>query len=403
MDLPVLLARAPTHLGYAHHVKKAQSGQVSQRGGNQPLSNFEEALDLPSGFTERQGGESDDSFAQAVTWMETLRPPKQNFWPALALAFIAQCEDALALAGQMHENDPFGSFPIEEGSDGKVRNTLNFQVGGKKVTLRPRFNRAAEVIRVSMRRDHPSAAAHATQAWPGYRKLVELIFQMSPAARTRFAEYIWHEGVLDVPERRWAKQAERIVRPFEKVLTDFDTRGATPGGALFQGLAFGFFTADSPNLTLESHQVNTGSSRADMPGDVAGFRGGEVELAIEVKDFAITEHDVEIVLVDFLEDLVDAPNATAVVVADSVDEASRNRLARSNVIALSRMDLRQRVVTWDLPKQQEALRGALYYLGRIQKKSQLMDKLVDFLHEHDIASGVVDQPVIKDDEVLTDD
>lgn len=368
-----------------------------QRGGHQSLANFQSALGLSAGFVDRVGAEDDAHLLAAVDWLVSSRPPRQNFWPALCLAFVSQAEATLDLAGQDQNADPFTDFPIEVGSDGRVRNTLNFQVGGEMATLRPRFNRAAQIIRVDMRRDHPSAPAHATQAWPDYRVLVELIFQMTPAARARFAEVVWQTGVLDAPERRWAHEAERIVRPFEKVLADFDTHNANPGGALFQGLVFGYFRADSPNLTLESHQVNTSSSRVDMPGDVAGFRGGEVELAVEVKDYPITADTVENVLVDFLEDLAEAPNATAVVVAETVDEASRERLAKSNVVALSRKDLRERVVTWDLPKQQEALRGAIYYLGRIQKKMQLVDRLVGFLNEHRIASGIIDQPVIKED------
>lgn len=376
-------------------MSESQPAVATPRGGSQPLADFEDALGLPEGFTKRTGGDEDEYLIQAIAWMGTSRPPRQNFWPALCLAFVSQCEETLSLAGLSSDADPFTTFPIESRAQGGVVNTLNFTVGEHKATLRPRFNQAAQAIRVDMRRDHPSAPAHATQAWPGYRVLVDLIFRMSPAARTRFAEHIWNSGVIQAPERLWATQAVRIVRPFEKVLADFDTHGALPGGALFQSLVFGFFTADSPNLTLESHQVNTGSSRVDMPGDVAGFRGGEVELAVEVKDFPITEDTVESVLVDFLEDLVEAPNTTAVVVAESVDDASRERLASSNVIALSRQDLRDRVVTWDLPKQQDALRGAIYYLSRIQKKTLLVDRLVDFLSEHEVATGIIDQPIIK--------
>lgn len=377
--------------------------EANHRGGAQPLASFEAALRFPHGFASRTGGETNPHFIAAVQWMANGRPSRQNFWPALVLAMVSQAEETLSLLGLNDQADVFEHVQVETRPDGGVVNTLNFVVANEKITLRPRFNDVAQVIRVDMRRDHPSAAAHATQAWPAYRTLVVLIFAMSPAARTRFAELIWQSGVLEVAERRWATQAERIVRPFEKVLTDFDTRNATPGGALFQGLVYGYFTADSPNLTLESHQVNTGSSRVDMPGDVAGFRGGEVELAIEVKDYAITLDTVENVLSDFLEDLVEAPNATAVVVADEVDDEARVRLAASNVVALSRADLQQRVVTWDLPKQQDALRGAIYYLSRIQKRSTLVEKLVTFLHHNEIAAGILDQPTLHNEETSGDE
>lgn len=378
-------------------MSKTEATPVISRGGDQPLEVFAAQLGLPQGFAQRSGGDKNPKLIAAIHWMQTLRPPRQNFWPALVLALITQAEEALRFSGRASSKDPFVDFPIETHStSGRVVNTLNFQVDGKKASLRPAYNRAMQIIRVDMRRDHPSAPAHATQAWPDYRQLIKYIYEMSPAARTRFAEYIWETGVISAPERLWAAQAQRVIRPFEKVLNDFDTRNTTPGGALFQGLVFGYFRADSPNLTLESHQVNTGSSRVDMPGDVAGFRGGEVELAVEVKDYGITGATVETVLVDFLEDLVDAPNTTAVVVADTVDDEARARLEKSNIIALSRADLRERVSTWDLPKQQEALRGALYYLGRIQKKTALVDKLLEFLTDNKISSGIIDQPVLSD-------
>lgn len=372
---------------------------ASGRGGVQPLYRYETEIGLPSGFAQRRGGDNDASLLKALRWMEESRPPRQNFWPALCLAFVCQCEQALGIVGRDSETDPFNAFPREQHRNGgEVVNTLNLLVDGHPVTLRPYFNHAANVIRVSMRRDHPSAAAHATQAWPAYRDLITLIYAMTPPARTRFTEYIWQHGVNEAQERAWATAADRVIRPFEKVLADFETRNQPPGGALFQGLVFGYFTADSPNLTLESHSVNTGSSRVDMPGDVAGFRGGEVELAVEVKDRPITVDTVADVLVDFLEDLVEAPNTTAVVVADTVDDASRTRLAKSNVIALSRDDLRARVITWDLPKQQEALRGAMYYLQRIQKNSKLARSLTDFLDREGISTGVLDHPVITADD-----
>lgn len=370
-----------------------------KRGGKQPFSSFAEDLNFPAGFSDRVAGENDPKLGEAKDWLVNGRSQQQNFWPALSLALLSQAEETLSIAGEDSVDDVFDTFEIERtGRTGRAVNTLNFIVNGTKITLRPRFNPAADAIRIEMRRDHPSAAPHATQAWPDYRPLIEMIYAMSPAARARFAEYVWDTGVNAAEERTWAKQAERIVRPFEYVLANFDTHNARPGGALFQGLVFGYFRADSPNLTLESHAVNTGSSRADMPGDVAGFRGGEVELAVEVKDYGIPIEDVENILVDFLEDLTDAPNATAVVVADSVDQESRDRLSESNIIALGRDDLRARVITWDLPKQQEALRGALYYLGRIQKSTALVKRLTEFLETEGISTGVIDQPTVRDDD-----
>ena len=367
----------------------------SKRGGRQPLSSFGARLGLPGDFTDRQGDERNPELLAALNWLEHERPQKQNHWPALCLAFVAQAEEVLADAALDHADEVFDDFELAEGTPQKPVNTMNVIFRDSTHALRPKYNAAMNVIRVEMRRDHPSNAAHATQSWRAYRDLVRLLYRMSPAARTRFAEHVWQKGVLDISERKFASKAERIVRPFEYVLDSFKTQGATPGGALFQGLVYGHFRADSPNLTLESHSVNTGSGRADMIGDVAGFRGDEVELAVEVKDHAINSANVDSVLTDFLEDLVDAPNATAVVAAAEVDDEARKHLAEVNVIALSRDDLRERVVTWDLPKQQEAIRGALYYLSRVQKNTTLVKRLTDFLIEQDIQAGIIDQPIVR--------
>lgn len=362
----------------------------SRRGGRQPLSTFVTALGLPDDFVGRSGGKDDPVLLEALGWMRNCRPTKQNHWPALTLAFVSQAEEVLANVGRDQTDDVFEDFELETGTSNKPVNTMNIVVGSSTHTLRGKYNNALSVIRVEMRRDHPSNAAHATQSWRAYKDLVRLIYRMSPSGRLAFAEYVWREGVLNADERRFAAQAERIVRPFELVLQEFQTQGATPGGALFQGLVYGYFRADSPNLTLESHSVNTASGRADMIGDVAGFRGNEVELTVEVKDYAITMENVESVLTDFLEDVVKAPNATAVVAAAEVEDDARLHLAQVNVVALSREDLRQRVIIWDLPKQQEAIRGALYFLARIQKKTTLVKRLFAFLDDKKIQSGIVD-------------
>lgn len=109
---------------------------------------------------------------------------------------------------------------------------------------------------------------------------------------------------------------------------------------------------------------------------------------VEVKDQALTEDNIASILSDFLEDIAQAPNATAVVVADTIDEMSHLELRKRNVIALSRSELTERTITWDLPKQQEALRGALYYLHRIQKKARLAHRLEEFLETNQIERGI---------------
>jgi hypothetical protein len=331
----------------------------------------------------------------AVDFLRHKRPPHQNHWPALALALIAQAESLLSQAGKESIGNIFTTYPpVQAAPGGAAVNTFNIRVGNSEFKLRPAYNKALDVIRVEMRRQHPSNPAHATQSWPAYRPLIADIYRADPGERLALAEYIWETGVLAAEERRMAQAATRIVRPYEFVLQGFPTQGATPGGALFQALVFGYFRADSPGLTLESHSVNTGSSRADMIGDVAGYRGGEVELAVEVKDLDVAVGDVEALLGEFLEDLVDAPNATAVVTCQSITDEARTQLRERNVVGLSRQDLLDRVITWDLPKQQEAIRGAAYFLSRIQKNPRLLQRLTSFISDHQLNAGLVGEEAI---------
>src|SRR5699024_10747892 len=134
-------------------MSKSEETSVISRGGNQPLEGFAAQLGLPQGFAQRSGGGKYTKLADAIHWMQTLRPPRQNFWPALVLALITQAEEALELSDCASSKDPFVDFPIETHStSGRVVNTLNFQVDGKKVSLRPAYNRAMQIIRVDMRR-----------------------------------------------------------------------------------------------------------------------------------------------------------------------------------------------------------------------------------------------------------
>lgn len=240
------------------------------RGGNRPLSDFEEALGLPSGLAGRVPLH-DAAAEDAIEWLQLSRPRRQNHWPALTLALVAQAEALLDAEGLKSVGEVFDAFPIQTSSSGQVVNTLNF-TGASTYTLRPKYNAALNVIRVELRREHPSNAAHATQSWAAYRDLVGLIYRSTPSGRGAIAKWVWDHGVLPSTERVWATQLERVVRPFEYVLASFPTQGVSPGGALLQSLVFGYFRADSPNLTLESHSVNTASGRADMPGDVASKR-----------------------------------------------------------------------------------------------------------------------------------
>lgn len=360
---------------------------MSRRGGQQPLSTFIGALRLPEDFAARPEVSGSAEVAAAVEWLNTSRPRRQNFWPALVLAFIAQAEALLAADGVDRLPDVFASHPPQESQDGRVVNTLNFTRGhGDPIALRSVYNAALHVIRYHMLREHPKNEAHATQSWRDYRELVTLIHAMRPDERKTLAEWVWKSGVLDRQELVLARKRERVVRPFEFVLLHMPTTAikGLPGGAMLQAVTYGYFRADSPNLILETHSVNTGSSRAGRLGDVDGYRGGEIELAAEVKDLEIQDAAA---VADFVEDIAEAPNATAVVVCQGVTDEARAEIEARNITVLTVSDLTRTVSVWDLPKQQEGLRGVDYYLGRIQRSGAGQTFFREWLREHGLDAG----------------
>lgn len=366
-----------------------------RRGGKQPLDTFVTDLCLPSGFALRSWepdstSDSADEGLSAIEWLKVHRPRKQNFWPALVLALVAQAEELLAAEKVDSLADVFASNPEDKSTPGNPVNTLNFtrSDGAATVKLRPIYNKVVSVIRYTMLREHPEAPGHATQSWPAYRDFIRMVYAMSPGERSLLAVWVWECVVIPLPEMRIAQVRDRVVRPFEKVLRDMPTSvPRVRGGAILQGLTYGYLRADSPNLILESHKVNTGSSRAGMLGDVDGFRGSEPELAAEVKDLALDIASVEDQLGGFLEDIAAAPNATAVVVCRSITDDARELVEKRNVTVLTIEELSRTVSVWDLPKQQEALRGVDYYLGRIQKDSRAVEFVRNWLVEHELDGG----------------
>lgn len=271
-------------------------------------------------------------------------------------------------------------------------NTLTFTVGATSVSLRRFYNLAESVIRNDMLRLHPSSAAHATQSWRAYETLIDLVFAMSPGGRLALAEWVWQQ-VLSLAEHPIAAVKERVVRPFEYVLTNMST-AARPGGAIFQAFAYGYLRADSPNLILESYSVNTGSSRKKMLGDVVGYRGQEPELAAEVKDLELTDENVDDQLGNFFEDIAGAPNATAVVICRAITSEARGRVEARGVTVLDKDTLRHTVAVWDLPKQQEALRGVEYFLARLQRNVELVRRFRVFCAANALDAGLgrADEP-----------
>jgi hypothetical protein len=264
-------------------------------------------------------------------------------------------------------------------------NTLNVVLSADNVVrLRPLYNAAQHVIVHEMRRyDFPNMPGHATQAWRQHQDLLDGLFAMSPGERRAVLDETWE--VITALHRFGRRTiADAAPRPFAVILEEFpNTQRGEPAGAVLQGLAFAYYRADSPSVTIETGKVGAGSRRVGRVGDVDGWAGPELVLSIEVKDEDLSDPNDD-TLDGFIANLAEWPDATAIVVARGATDTVVDGLATQNVSVLTRERMLDAVVRWDLNKQRVAAREFHYYLARVQRTSALTLRFEAFVDDHEL-------------------
>ncbi|HEX8645516.1 MAG TPA: hypothetical protein VF715_01365 [Thermoleophilaceae bacterium] len=300
----------------------------------------------------------------------------------LHMAFVAMAEEALDAVDESTVPDVLSRFPRQEvGARGQVLNTLNLVLDDGKavVRLRAHLDRIAHVFRNVLRRyDYPNAGPHTSQAWSSHTSTLRAIFAFAPNERRAFAEEVW-KLVVELPEHGRRTIEDAKPRPFEVVLRDFpNTQPREPAGAVLQGLAFAYFRADSPTVTIDTGKVGAGSRRTGRIGDVDGWHGAELALSVEVKDSDLTDpSDPD--LGNFIANLSEWPDAVAIVLARSATEAVVEGMRNQNVLVLDRAAMIDAVLRWDLSKQQLATREFLHFLVHVQQHGGLIGRFRTFL------------------------
>lgn len=353
---------------------------------NQPeaVAQYLDGLGLPADMAERvperttQVGSVLDSFHAQRT--------SRNFLPGLVLAMLALVEQVLENEGVETEEDGIEAYERQtQNAQGRHVNTLNVILADRKtIRLRPLYNGVQHVIVHELRRyDFPNMPGHATQAWRQHQDILDGLFAMTPNERRAVLDEAWATVTALHPfVRRTAEEASP--RPFAVILEDFpNTQRGEPAGAVLQGLAFAYYRADSPNVTIETGKVGAGSRRVGRAGDVDGWNGPELVLSIEVKDEDITDPEDD-TLDGFLANLAEWPDATAVVLARSAIDQVVEELAKQNVSVLTREHMLDTVLRWDLNKQRMAAREFYCYLARVQRHSGLTQRFEAILEEKGI-------------------
>jgi hypothetical protein len=346
----------------------------------EPVNSYLEGLGLPP----EMAGRPADHTARVESLLSSFHSARRNrnSLPGLVLALLALVERVLSAQGLESDARGIDAFERETHDPrGRPVNTLNVVVDGQKVRLRPLYNGVQHVVVHELRRyGYPNMPGHATQAWPQHRDILDGLFAMTPNERRAVLDGVW---MTVVALHRFARRTvdEASPRPFAVILEEFpNTQHGEPAGAVLQGLAFAYYRADSPNVTIDTGKVRAGSRRVGRVGDVDGWNGPELVLSIEVKDEAITDPEDD-ALDGFLANLAEWPDATAIVLARSAAEDVVAELAKLNVSTLDRGRMLENVHLWDLNKQRLAAREFYYYLARVELHSGLIARFEGFLEE----------------------
>jgi hypothetical protein len=357
------------------------------------LNAYEVALGLPKGFGNRQRPASSEKVDAVIALRK--KNARRNFLLGVLMAYVAVSEDLLGQIDADHLDDALAKYePLEE-SGGRRLNTLTLQPNDDVISLRTYYNLAERVIRHDLHRlGYPNSAPHATQAWTQHREEFGLIAAMSPGERALLMDWLWAEA-LSLQEMGGHSDAPREIRPFEIILAEFPGgQKGEPGGAVLQGLAYAYYRADSPNVTLRIYKVGSGSSRVGAAGDVDGWIGDDLALSVEVKDLDITDDNLS-QFDQFTKQLERWPNCTAVALARSFTGEASEWLLERNILPLDRERMASNVSYWDVPKQRIAVREFLYFLAVVQSHARLLNRFKDFCLEEGIEE-VSPRPVAGD-------
>ncbi len=316
---------------------------------------------------------------------------KRRFLPGLLIAFIGFLKKLDATDGRYHSLVAFHvAYPrvTETSKKGRV-NTLAVKLpDGKKLSIRPFYNDIQDWFRSDKKRfDYPSAAPHATQAWPDYTHWLEALLAFDSGTLDGLDAEVRKFVLKKLPSQDIdPAKIKRDPPRFFLFLERFDLtayKGETTGAA-YQGTVFGYIRADAPHLQVDVGKVRTGSKREGRVGDIDARDGDALVLSAEVKQYTFT--DKHLPDVSEFSNLIARHKALGLVVALEFDRGIREKLNKLGLQPVSRDDLKDRVRLWDPLKQRIAVNALLYYVGFREQNSALYKRVKTFLESIDKAS-----------------
>ena len=309
---------------------------------------------------------------------------QRKFAAGLALAFIDFLDGIGALGRDLKSYEAFlRAFPRREQTVGGGRaNTLIVQLpDGSTKSIRFFYDRVQELIRSTHQRlDFPSAAPHATQAWPDYTRWIGGMAAAKKTDVMRLRESIL-AFVLEALPSHELDEASLTKEPpvFLLLLREFDlgVHKGEPTGAAFQGAVFAYLRADAPHLQVEVRKVRTGSKRVGGIGDIDAWDGDRLILSAEAKHTLFTGTDVA--SLEGFTNAITKRKAIGLVVAEAFTDDARQQFTDKGLHALSRADLINLVAIWDPMKQRIAAQSYLYYASHVEQNAALTTRVKAFI------------------------
>ena len=311
----------------------------------------------------------------------------------LAIDFVILAEQVLSHTAQVGRLDfaedsdsPTDQFTRVEEKGNRKLNTLTFRTDdGTTFGIRKLEEEVLSLFHEQLYRlDYPSAYVYNTGQWHKYRSLLDMAFSLSESGRFKTVRRLIYFGLQNM-ERSKSFEGNPRIRLYESVIAEYPRGGYSDenGGVVFQAIAYGYFKADRPHLSLIVDKVRTGSSRQNRIGDIDCYRDVKVEMSIEVKDIDITtptsyKKELGSFVTSATEDGI-----LGCVFAKSLSCGVMNALEAEGVTWITESDLLNMVQLWDWPKQDAAIRGVLHYLSHIEQNTNAANRLLSFIQEKD--------------------
>lgn len=322
---------------------------------------------------------------------------RRKFAAGLAITFVDFLTAIGAIGrGLRNYQDFLGQYPRQlSDARGRTLNTLSVALpDGSTKSIRSFYDAVQRELRATHHRlDYPSAAPHATQAWPDYTDWIGALVCASAEDVAAFRGRVLNFVLATLPSHALDESALLREPPlFHVLLSSFHlgVERGEPTGAAFQGAVFAYLRADAPHLQVEVRKVRTGSRRVGGIGDIDAWDGDRLVITAEAKHSLFSANDVPEIA--WFADQTTRHGAVGLVVAEEIDPAVCAYLRERGLTPLSRQQLIDLVALWDPLKQRIATQAFLYYASHVEQNAALTGRIHAFLRAHTTPADMRPRP-----------